>query len=231
MSESRVRLFEQRLSDMGYTRALEALDWMKEVMCAPNYARHDGSHYYYHLVDVAQDLFNHGIRDEDILIGALTHDAVEDVPEITLLMIEYKFGKRVAKMVDLVTKEKGVNYKQGDLIKVLYLDQILLNPDACLLKVSDRKHNFSTLKDATAEKKMRQAIETETYFFPFFKEAMERYPRYSAYFLTAKTAIKPHLMEMKERYAEVSELKDEIDSLKGLVASLQGQLDQYAILQ
>ncbi|MEC3317296.1 HD domain-containing protein, partial [Bacillus thuringiensis] len=135
MSESRVRLFEQRMADAGQEMTLRALDMVKEEMCATKgFARHDGSNYYNHCVDVAQDLFNHGIRDEDILTAALLHDIVEDVEGITLRMIEDKFNKRVAKMVDLVTKEKSVNYKEGEILKVLYLEPMLRDPGACLLK-------------------------------------------------------------------------------------------------
>ncbi|MEX3713416.1 HD domain-containing protein [Cytobacillus horneckiae] len=214
MSESRVRFFEQQISILGYNQSLQALDWMKEVMSAPAYARHDGTHYYNHLVDVAQDLLNHGIRDQDIITAALLHDAVEDVPGITNNMIDAKFNTKVTKMVDLVTKEPGVNYKKDDLLKILYLEPILNNPGAALIKTADRKHNFSTLRAASPEKKMRQAIETEKFFFPFFKEAMERYPRYATYFLSAKTAIKPHLMEIKEHYDEVNVLKAKIAELE-----------------
>lgn len=214
MGETRVQFFERRIADFGYEKALRALDWMMKEMAAPTYVRHDGTDYYNHLVDVAQDLLNHGIRDEDIIVGALLHDVVEDVPGITLRMIDGQYGARVAKMVDLVTKERGVNYKDGELLKVLYLEPILLNSDACLIKTADRKHNFSTLKDASPEKKIRQAEETEKFFFPFFKEAMKRYPRYSAYFLSAKTAIKPHLLEIKEHYEEVNELHARIHRLE-----------------
>lgn len=225
MSESRVRLFEQRMADAGQEMTLRALDMVKEEMCATKgFARHDGSNYYNHCVDVAQDIFNHGIRDEDILTAALLHDIVEDVEGITLRMIEDKFNKRVAKMVDLVTKEKSVNYKEGEILKVLYLEPMLRDPGACLLKASDRKHNFSTLRDATPEKKVRQAIETEKYFFPFFKEAMKRYPRYSAYFLSAKTAIKPHLMEILEHYKEVN-------ALNARIVELEAQLNKVPVLQ
>lgn len=214
MSESRVRFFEQQISILGYEESLEALDWMMEVMAAPAYARNDGSHYYNHLVDVAQDLLNHGIRDQDIITAALLHDAIEDVPGITNKMIDAKFNSRVTKMVDLVTKEPMVNYKKGDLIKVLYLDPILNNCGAALIKTADRKHNFSTLVGSDPEKKMRQVNETEKYFFPFFKEAMVRYPRFAPYFLSAKTAIKPHLMEIREHYEEVYLLEKELKELK-----------------
>ncbi|MCU5076935.1 HD domain-containing protein [Bacillus cereus] len=225
MSESRVRLFEQRMADAGQEMTLLALDWVREEMCATKgFARHDGTNYYNHCVDVAQDLFNHGIRDEDILTAALLHDIVEDVEGITLRMVEDKFNKRVAKMVDLVTKEKYVNYKEGELLKVLYLEPILSNPGACLIKTADRKHNFSTLRDATPEKKIRQAKETEEYFFPFFKEARKRYPRYSSYFLSGETNIKPHLTEILERYEAEA-------ALNARIAELEAQLNKVPVLQ
>ncbi|MBJ8109018.1 HD domain-containing protein [Bacillus cereus group sp. TH204-1LC] len=225
MSESRVRLFEQRMADAGQVMTLRALDMVKEEMCATKgFARHDGTDYYNHCVDVAQDLFNHGYRDENLLSAGLLHDIVEDVDGITLRMIEDKFNPRVAKLVDLVTKEKSVNYKEGELLKVLYLEPILRDPDASLLKTADRKHNFSTLRDAIPEKKIRQAIETEKFFFPFFKEAMKRYPRHSAYFLSAKTAIKPHLMEILEHY-------EEVNALNLRIAELEAQLNKVPVLQ
>lgn len=223
MSKSNVKLFERRVADLGQEKTLLALDWVREEMCADKgYSRHDGSDYYNHCVDVAQDLFNHGIRNEDILSAALLHDIVEDVPGITLRMIDDKFNSNVAKMVDLVTKEKGVDYKQHDLLKLLYLDPILKNSGAALIKTGDRKHNFSTLRDATPEKKVRQALETESFFFPFFEEAMDLYPRYSSYFLSAKTAIKPHLNEIIEHYSEVN-------ALNAKIAELQAQLNSFAI--
>lgn len=214
MSESRKQTFEQQLSILGFNQSLEALDWMVEVMAAPAFARQDGSHYYSHLIDVAQDLLNHGIRDQDIITAALLHDVVEDVPGITNKMIDAKFNTNVTKMVDLVTKAPAVNYKEGDLIKVLYLDPILSHPGAALIKTADRKHNFSTLRNCSPEKKMRQVVETEKYFFPFFKEAMKKYPRYATYFLSAKTAIKPHLLEIREHYEEVNALNDRIAELE-----------------
>ena len=209
MGESRVRFLEQTLSTLGYDDSLRALDWMIEEMCAEKgFKRHNGTHYYYHLVDTTQDLLNHGIKNQDIITGMLLHDSVEDVEGITSRMIEDKFNSNVAIMVDLVTKKKGIDYKI-DANMEAYLYSALLNVGACLLKTSDRKHNFGTLRDATPEKKLRQALETEKHFIPFFKEARTRYPRYAGYFYSAKTTIEPHLWEIKEHYEEVARLREE----------------------
>ncbi|MCY9308834.1 HD domain-containing protein [Bacillus inaquosorum] len=215
MSQSRKQFFEQRLADAGKDMCLRAMDWVVEEMsAAKGYSRHDGSDYFSHCIDAAQDLYNFGIRDEDVISAALLHDIVEDVPGITLRMVEGQFNSNVAKMVGLVTKNPSIDYKKGDALKHMYLNPILGNAGASLIKTSDRKHNFSTLRHATSEKKIRQANETEQFFFPFFKEAMKRYPRYSAYFLSAKTAIKPHLLEIQEHYEDVTKLQERIRNLE-----------------
>lgn len=215
--ESRVRHLETTLSTLGFDDALRALDWMMEEMCVEKgYERHNGTHYYYHLVDTTQDLLNHGVRNEDILTACLLHDAIEDIEGVTYFMINDKFGKAVADMVRLVTKMDGVDYKKEDnLINYLYL--ISLNVGASLIKTADRKHNFGTLADATPEKKMRQALETEKHFIPFFKECRNKFPRYASYFFSAKTSIEPHLWGIKEHYQEVEELKKQLETYKGMI--------------
>lgn len=214
MNENRVTHLEKILTIKGFESSLQALDWMKEEMCAEKgFSRHDGSHYYHHLVAVAQDLLDFGVKDEEIITASLLHDAIEDVDGITYLMIKDKFGLRVADIVQLVTKSPDVNYKVAKHLLV-YLNRIYDDVGACLIKTADRKHNFGTLKEASQEKKLRQAIETENHFIPFFKKCRNRYPRYAGYFFSAKTTIEPHLWEIKEHYEEVEKLKAEIQKLQ-----------------
>lgn len=210
MTSSRVRFFENTLSILGYSKALEALDWMKAEMCKEKgFKRHDGSDYYEHLVAVAQDLLNFGYRDEELMISALLHDSVEDVEGITFKMVADRFGNEVAHIVRLLTKKKGVNYKKGNHLR-LYLMEIAKHPKAALIKAADRLHNFGTLRHATPEKKLRQAVETKAAFIPFFKECRNAYPRYANYFFQAKTRIEPHLWEIEEHYEEIQALQQEL---------------------
>ena len=214
MKESRVKHLEFCLATLGFNKALKAMDFVIKEMCAEKgFKRHDGSHYYYHLIDATQDLFNHGIKDEDVLTACLLHDTVEDIEEVTIEMIESEFGFEVATMVELVTKKKHVNYKKASNM-LIYLDRISKNVGASLIKTADRKHNFSTLKDATREKKIRQATETENLFIPFFKNCRKMYPRYASYFYSAKTAIEPHLWEIQEHYSEVERLEKELEEYR-----------------
>ena len=216
MRASRVRYLEQYLKILGYNQALKALDLVVNVMSAKNgYKRHDGSNYYYHLVDATQDLLNHGVRDEITITACLLHDFVEDVEWATIGYIESEYGEEVAIVVELVTKKKHVDYKNPVNMNI-YLGRIIQNWRASLIKTADRKHNFSTLRHATREKKLRQAKETETLFIPFFKECRKLYPRYADYFFSAKTAIEPHLWEIKERYAEVEELEKKLQEFEAL---------------
>jgi (p)ppGpp synthase/HD superfamily hydrolase len=164
-------------------------------------------------VAVAQDLLDFGINDQEIITASLLHDAIEDVEGITYLMIKDKFGQRVADMVQRVTKLKGIDYKNPEHL-IAYLKIILEDFGSSLIKASDRKHNFGTLREATPEKKLQQALETETHFIPFFKEARNKFPRYAGYFFSAKTTIEPHLWEIKAHYEEVEKLKNMIHELQ-----------------
>lgn len=207
--EARVVQLQRDLMRLEMYDALRALNWMIETMNATNgFARKDGSNYYFHLVDSTQDLLNHGERDEITITACILHDSVEDIEGIEIEYIEAKFGREVSVVVDLVTKKKGIDYKDADGVNIKrYLNAILENLRACKVKTTDRKHNFSTL-DSTSEKhELRQVIETEAYFIPFFKEARKRYPQHSNYFHSAKTTIVPHLKRIKKAIEVEEKLK------------------------
>lgn len=208
--ESRVKHLYNDLERLGYKHSIYALDAMIEIMNADQgYKRSDGSHYYYHLVDATQDLINNGITDEATLTACILHDFVEDVDWADLRMVRGFFGYEVAEIVDLVSKKDGIDYKIGNNLK-LYLDSMLINVKACLVKTADRKHNFSTLYATSGKHEIRQANETEKYFMPFFKEARKLYPQYSAYFHSAKTTIMPHLKRIQKAHEDEAKYKEKI---------------------
>lgn len=214
MVSSRVGHLEHTLSILNFKDALRAFDLVVEEMSAgKGYMRLNGTHYYYHLVDVAQKLLNFGIRDEDIIVAALLHDLVEDVPEFTIDDLSHRFNSRVGYMVNLVTKKRDVDYRIRENMEK-YLEDISFHYGAALIKTADRMHNFGTLRDASPEKKMKQALETEELFIPFFKSCRNMYPRYAPIFFEAKTQIEPHLFEIKSHYEEVQELKRQLSELQ-----------------
>jgi len=215
MSKSRIRYFEECLAILGFKMAHKAFRLVKKEMCKEKgYTRHNGDHYYYHLVYVAQKLIGAGIRDENIITAALLHDIVEDVTHIDLVYIRQEFNEPVASMVNLVTKKPDVDYKHNPKELQAYLKAMIKNYGACLIKVSDQIHNISTLLDATPDKRLRKALETETHYIPFFHDCRELYPWYSNFFFDATTIVEPQIQLIKELYYETDKLKKEIVALQ-----------------
>jgi guanosine-3',5'-bis(diphosphate) 3'-pyrophosphohydrolase len=214
--EARIVQLQKDLVRLGMYDALRALNWMIQTMNATNgYKRKDGSHYYYHLADATQDLLNHGIRDQVTITACILHDSVEDIEGVTIEDIEREYGVEVATVVEKVTKKEGVDYKdpEGKNIKN-YLRIILQDWRACLVKISDRKHNFSTMYDCSASHEARQVRETKTHFIPFAKEARKIHPEHSAYFHSFKTTIMPHLKRIEKAIATEEKLKNKITDLE-----------------
>ncbi|WP_214688006.1 HD domain-containing protein [Exiguobacterium sp. s163] len=218
---SRVKFLKTVLSVLGHKKALKALNLMIQEMCSEKgYSRHDGSHYYLHLVDVTMKIFNSGIRDEDILTTAILHDAIEDVEWINYDFIKREFGKEVADDVLILTKNPDIDYKQDEAALFTYLNQCFSSPSTAIVKTADRIHNFNTLGNADTDKQLRVANDTEKNFFPMFKFARNEYPEYAPFFYQAKTEIEPHLLKIKESCEMERVLRQEIAKLQEEVKSL-----------
>lgn len=69
-----------------------------------------GVPYVFHTVDVAKRLGDAGVRDEDMIVAALLHDAVEDT-EVSLSEVATQFGERVAGFVDEMTFDESSGTK------------------------------------------------------------------------------------------------------------------------
>ena len=193
---------------MGLEKYSRALDFVVDKMSIEQgFQRHDGTDYYLHLIDVAQDLINHDIKDEDIICAALLHDAIEDIKGVSHLYLIAEFGRNVGDMVNLVTKDKTVDYHVNHDEMARYLGEIAKNPGAALVKTADRVHNFSSMRAATSDNHKRKQVEsTEQFFIPFFKECRNTYPRYASYFYAAKYFIEPTMFSIKEYLSVVDEL-------------------------
>ena len=202
MLSSRTKFLIQNLKILGYSQSMKALKLVINEMNAENgFARHDGSHYYHHLVDVAQTLINFGVRNENIITASLLHDYIEDVKGVTEKMIESLFNKEVANMVALLTKKQNVNYHNDKEEMQVYLNSIFENEGASLIKTADRIHNFSSMRSATSpDHKMRQVVNTKEFFIPFFKRCRNEYVEFSHFFFHAKTVIEPIMFEIEENH-------------------------------
>lgn len=141
----------------------EAFDFA--VSAHSHQSREDGSPYVFHVIAVAETLA--GWRaDRDTVIAALLHDVIEDT-DVRKDEIAEKFGRRVALLVESVTK-----FTQADLSPDLPLDRkvetlrklfdvMRYDMRSILIKLADRLHNVLTI-DAlpTVDRQRRFAQET-----------------------------------------------------------------------
>ncbi len=151
------------LSEGEISDVREAFDFA--VSAHAHQTREDGSPYVLHVIAVAETLAGWK-ADRDTVISALLHDVIEDT-KIRKDEIAEKFGRRVALLVESVTK-----FTQADLSPDLPLDRKIetlrklfdvmrYDMRSILIKLADRLHNVLTI-DAlpTADRQRRFALET-----------------------------------------------------------------------
>jgi guanosine-3',5'-bis(diphosphate) 3'-pyrophosphohydrolase len=130
--------------------------------------RKSGEPYIYHPIAVAQ------IAAEEIGLGttsivcALLHDVVEDT-DVTLEDIEREFGKKVAKIIDGLTKISGVFDTNSSLQAENFRKMLLTLADdvrVILIKLADRLHNMRTMEFMPRDKQLKLSSETVYLYAP-----------------------------------------------------------------
>lgn len=130
--------------------------------------RKSGELYIFHPLEVAlictRDI---GLKTTSI-ICALIHDVVEDT-DYTLKDIEVMFGKKVAKIVDGLTKISTI-FAQSESLQAENFKKILLtladDVRVIIIKLADRLHNMRTLESMPKEKQMKISSETSILYAP-----------------------------------------------------------------
>ncbi len=133
-----------------------------------NMRRRSGEPYVFHPLAVAQICVEEIGLGTTSIISALLHDVVEDT-ELEIEDIERNFGKKVAKIIDGLTKisdvfEYGTSQQAENFRKML----LTLSDDVrvILVKLSDRLHNMRTLGSMPRNKQLRTASETIFLYAP-----------------------------------------------------------------
>lgn len=130
--------------------------------------RKSGEPYIYHPIAVAQ------IAAEEIGLGttsivcALLHDVVEDT-EITLEEVEQMFGKKVARIIDGLTKISGIFDPNSSMQAENFRKMLLTLADdvrVILIKLADRLHNMRTMDFMPRDKQLKIASETTYLYAP-----------------------------------------------------------------
>lgn len=102
------------------------------------------------------------------IIAALLHDVVEDT-EVELEDIEKDFGKKVARIIDGLTKISGV-FEYGTSQQAENFRKMLLTLSedvrVILIKLADRLHNMRTLESMPRNKQLKIASETIYIYAP-----------------------------------------------------------------
>lgn len=168
-----------------------------------NARRKSGEPYIYHPLAVAR------IVAEEIGLGsvsiacALLHDTVEDT-DITLKDIEGMFGKKVASIIDGLTKISGVFDASSSLQAENFRKMLLTLADdvrVILIKLADRLHNMRTLDSMERTKQLKIASETLYLYAPLAHRL-------------GLNAVKTEMEDLSLKYTEPAVFAEVVQKLK-----------------
>lgn len=192
--------------------------------------RKDGTPYFLHPLKVCSTLYNYGIKDDAVLAAALLHDVLEDCQDkLPLggkeLISEYGISQEVYDIVQLVTKESGLD----DYELSLYFDKIRKNPKALLVKLSDRLHNSQTLyafansEDHNAKLK-RYLRETNLFIIPMAQYGKAYYPQYT----NALSSLKSHIYSLNHSMEIITNINDAyVERLEASIAQKDKEIEEF----
>lgn len=131
--------------------------------------------YWTHLYSVYKLCVYWGNCDENLLLGAVLHDVVEDT-DYSIEDVESNFGKQVAEIVRLCSKKKDyTTFKEEDqedyFSRIFNYKDIDIKKKAMTIKLADRLDNLagaSFIEDTNV--KQRYYDETEKYYTKIAKE-------------------------------------------------------------
>ncbi|MEP2772878.1 MAG: bifunctional (p)ppGpp synthetase/guanosine-3',5'-bis(diphosphate) 3'-pyrophosphohydrolase [Fulvivirga sp.] len=143
----------------AFNVSMEAHDGMR---------RKSGEPYIFHPLAVARICVEEIGLGTTSIIAALLHDVVEDT-EWTIKDIERNFGKKIARIIDGLTKISGV-FEHGSSQQAENFRKMLLTLSedvrVILVKLSDRLHNMRTLDSMPENKQYKIASETIFLYAP-----------------------------------------------------------------
>ena len=130
--------------------------------------RDGGERYFEHLREVTLILTDHlRVRDHRLIVAALLHDMVEDVPFWSVERIEREFRRDIAVRDEWVTKPPQGSFPDKDARDHAYHARLLEAPrDVAIFKLADRLHNVRTLWSCSPEKRQRKIEETRRWYLP-----------------------------------------------------------------
>lgn len=189
--------------------------------------RKSGEPYIHHPLEVARISYHEIGLGPTSLTCALLHDVVEDT-EVELDELNYRFGTKVSKIVDGLTKLDGsynVQSPQAENYKKV-LSTLVYDVRVVLIKMADRLHNLRTIGSMPRHKQLRIAAETNYIYVPLahrlglynikkeFEDIIFKIAEGKKY-LEIKEKLQATL-EQRDKYIRefISPLKDKLSELK-----------------
>jgi len=167
-------LLEQLIQNCSHCKSVKDEKLIRKAFKMANEAhkgtrRKSGEPYIVHPLEVAV------IVSQEIGLGvtstvcAILHDVVEDT-DISIEDIENAFGKKIASIVDGLTKISGVFDKESNSLQAENFRKMLLTLSddvrVIFIKLADRLHNMRTLGSLTRKKQIKIAGETIYLYAP-----------------------------------------------------------------
>ena len=184
---------DKKLIRLAFQTAVEAHKDMR---------RKSGEPYIFHPLAVAQIVAGEIGLGTIAIVCALLHDTVEDT-HLTLDDIQKLFGKKVATIIDGLTKISGVFYSGTSIQAENFRKMLLTLSDdvhVILIKLADRLNNMRTLDSMPRDKQLKISSETTFLYAPL----AHRLGLYS---------IKSELEDLALKYTEPEVYNDIIDKL------------------
>jgi (p)ppGpp synthase/HD superfamily hydrolase len=146
--------YRYKMIEKAYDDAKDAFRGVRRV---------GGERYFEHLRSVALIVTCYlRVKDYRLIVAALLHDIVEDIPSWTIERVKSEYGEDIALLVEWMTKPKRKwRYK-------FYFNKFDIAPrDFFILKLADRLHNLLTMWVIHPAKIAQKIDETERYFLPY----------------------------------------------------------------
>jgi GTP diphosphokinase / guanosine-3',5'-bis(diphosphate) 3'-diphosphatase len=136
--------------------------------------RDDGGDYFSHPRAVATIVLHYlRERDPEIIVGALTHDLVEDFPEIwSHRRMQTEFTSGAAEHVWWITKPPVADFGGDKEARNRHYHGLLRRAprSSLVIKMPDRLHNTITLENSSLEKQKRKVRETQDFYLPLAED-------------------------------------------------------------
>lgn len=134
--------------------------------------RENGDRYFEHLRAVALILIEYlRVKDYRLIVAALLHDIVEDIPSWTIERVRIEFDDEVALLVEWITKPPAEKFPSKEERDKMYHNRFPFAPrEFFLIKLADRLHNVMTLWASDPKKQARKIEETRVHYLPYAEQ-------------------------------------------------------------